>query len=248
MDQSIVKGFKEYFDVKVASTQALKNEVFGIRHQVYCEELKWEPERDNKMEDDKYDGHSVHLLLHHTTSKRFAGTARLVIPGNKQDCTMPFESYCKDKIDPALIDFSAISRLGVSEISRLAVPKDFRRRKGEENVPFYIDPKSKPHFYTEEDRRLFPNITIGLYLGIIAVAKYYQHSHMFIVVETRLQKRLGRLGFVFEPCSQPFELNGQRALYCMTEANFLSQLSENMLALYYWIEKSVHKQLQNQAK
>lgn len=243
MEQSIIDGFKEYFSVKVANTEDLKRKVYNIRHQVYCEELKWEPERENRLETDKYDSISTHLLLNHLPTGGYAGTARLVIPRNLDDAFMPFESYCLDKVDPELIDYPSISRMKTSEISRLAVPPDFRRRKGEQNVPFFIDDKSTNYFFTDEDRRLFPNITVGLYLGIIAVAKYYQHSHMFIVVETRLQKRLGRLGFVFKPCSQPFELNGTRALYCMVEASFLTQLSDNLLELYEWVEKSVHKQL-----
>lgn len=243
MEQSIIDSFKEYFSVKVASTADLKRQVYNIRHQVYCEELKWEPCRDNQLETDRYDPISTHLLLNHLPTGSYAGTARLVIPRNIDDAIMPFESYCLDKVDPELIDYSSISRKKISEISRLAVQPDFRRRKGEQNVPFFIDDKSTSYFFTENDRRLFPNITVGLYLGIIAVAKYNQHSHMFIVVETRLQKRLGRLGFVFTPCSQPFELNGKRALYCMIETNFLSQLSDNLLELYQWIEESVYKQL-----
>lgn len=38
-----------------ATTDELKDHVFRIRHNVYCEELKFEPERPDKRETDEYD-------------------------------------------------------------------------------------------------------------------------------------------------------------------------------------------------
>jgi len=47
-------GFKKYFEILPALTEQLREHVYRIRHGVYCEELKFEPERPDRRERDEY--------------------------------------------------------------------------------------------------------------------------------------------------------------------------------------------------
>src|SRR5690606_33823020 len=51
-------GFSKYFKIEAAATDAIRDEVYRVRHEVYCEELKFEPERPDRREIDAYDAHS----------------------------------------------------------------------------------------------------------------------------------------------------------------------------------------------
>ena len=75
---SLADNFKQYFEIKFAASTALRQESFKIRHSVYCEELGWEPLRENGMETDECDEYSFALLLVHKRTGQYAGTARLV--------------------------------------------------------------------------------------------------------------------------------------------------------------------------
>ena len=41
-------GFKKYFQIEAASNERVRDDVFRVRHEVYCEELKFEPERPDR--------------------------------------------------------------------------------------------------------------------------------------------------------------------------------------------------------
>ncbi len=57
------EGFSKYFRINAALDEDLKDEVFRIRHSVYCEDLQFESMRPDGREIDHYDAHSVHCLL-----------------------------------------------------------------------------------------------------------------------------------------------------------------------------------------
>ena len=55
MAASLAENFDEFFEIKLADTQDLKNESYKIRHTVYAQELGWEPISPNGMEIDECD-------------------------------------------------------------------------------------------------------------------------------------------------------------------------------------------------
>ena len=57
------EGFRSRFEVVPAVSEGLVEEVYRLRHRVYCEELGFEAVRPEAQERDDYDGHAVHLLL-----------------------------------------------------------------------------------------------------------------------------------------------------------------------------------------
>ena len=69
-------AYKNYFELVPAVSEILRDEVYRIRHQVYCEELAFEPQRPDRREKDVYDAHSLHLLIRTVQTGNFAGCVR----------------------------------------------------------------------------------------------------------------------------------------------------------------------------
>src|SRR6185295_2556773 len=73
------QSFKKSFEVVPAVSAALRDEAFRIRHQVYCEELGFEPSRPDGREADEYDAQSLHCLIRSRRSDEFVGCTRLIL-------------------------------------------------------------------------------------------------------------------------------------------------------------------------
>ena len=196
------KGFQRFFEVAPALTDELKNEVFGIRHRVYCEELGFEPVRPDRRERDEYDAHSVHLLIRSVVDEGYIGCARLVLarPGDPY-YPLPFERACGATLDRNLVDPTRVPRSAVAEVSRLAIVKHYRRRKGEQGS---ADAIAQMNFGTAERPR-FPYIQVGLYLGIVALARRFDIDSLFLLTEPRLATHFGKLGVKVRPVGAPIE-------------------------------------------
>ena len=76
----ISSHFANYLSPIVALDDELRKEVFRIRHYVYCDELAFEPVREDQLESDEFDHFSMHCLIQHVSSQHYAGTVRIVIP------------------------------------------------------------------------------------------------------------------------------------------------------------------------
>lgn len=244
MAASLAENFDEFFEIKLADTQDLKNESYKIRHTVYAQELGWEPISPNEMEIDECDPYAFSILLVHKRTGKFAGTARLVIPpSSKPDSKLPFELHCAESLNRDIVDPDTIKRGSFGEISRLSVPNQFRRRVSENNQPFVLNESSVGDIFSEQERRNFPNIAIGLYLGVIAMVNMCNHSHMFVVVEPRLNKRLRRLGLHFQQCGEDMDYHGVRALFCLERKDFTKNLNAEVFELYKLLEQQLQKQM-----
>jgi N-acyl amino acid synthase of PEP-CTERM/exosortase system len=104
------------FDVVVADTPDLRDATFALRHEVYCREFGFEPVRADGLERDSYDDRAHHYLLAHVPTGALVGCVR-VVPGPD----LPYEVVFGD----VPVDLATTPH---SEISRLTVARDFRRR------------------------------------------------------------------------------------------------------------------------
>ena len=241
---SIAENFNQYFEIVYADTAELRQESFRIRHMVYCEELGWEPLREDGMETDPFDSAAFCLLLRHRNSGRYAGTVRVIIPPPENAALqLPFEQYCLQSLYPDFDQLNNYRRGAFGEISRLAVPEYFRRRPGEAQSPYPINENATASIETEEERRNFPNIALGLYLGIIALVKICNHAATFVVVEPRLNKRLDRLGLRFKQIGAEMDYHGIRALFLLRQEEYSSDLNAEMLELFNLLERELRRQV-----
>lgn len=85
------EGFSRYFEVLSATTDELRNDVYRIRHEVYCEELGFEPVRPDRRETDVFDRHSVHCLLRSASeTHELVGCTRMVLANpDERDAPCP---------------------------------------------------------------------------------------------------------------------------------------------------------------
>jgi len=230
------RGFQRYFEVAPALTDELKNEVFGIRHRVYCEELGFEPVRPDRREKDEYDAHSVHLLMRSVVDDGYIGCARLVLarPGDPY-YPLPFERACGSTLDRSLVDPTRVPRSAVAEVSRLAIVKNFRRRAGEQST---ADAVAQMSFGTSEQPR-FPYIQVGLYLGIVALARRFDIDTLFLLTEPRLASHFGKLGVKVRPVGAPIEHRGTRVPAMMNVRETVSGLKFYVRPLFKEIVREI---------
>jgi N-acyl amino acid synthase of PEP-CTERM/exosortase system len=200
-------GFSKYFRALPALDDDLRRTVFRIRHAVYCEELGYEPVRDNGLECDVFDQRSVHCLLQSVTSGEYVGCVRIVLTDRvNPEQALPFEALCSGSIDRAIVDPAILDRTKIAEVSRLAVIARYRRRRAEQKLPLGLDDSD----FGTPDRPRFPYIAVGLYLGMLAQARRLGIGTLFMLTDRRLAKQLARLGVGLRTIGQPIEHRGMR--------------------------------------
>ncbi|WP_372739189.1 PEP-CTERM/exosortase system-associated acyltransferase [Neptunomonas sp.] len=243
-NNSVAQNFNKYFDIRLADIEALKATVYKIRYDVYCAELGWEQNCPVDEEKDIYDEHSVHCLLEHRRTQKFAGCVRLVTASKTNQ--LPFEDNCKAAIDETIIDPSLLNRSKIGEISRLAVPADYRKRKNDEIDSFSSDDEeqSRNAKHRQEERRHFPNIAVGLYLSSLAYADLLGIEFVFVMMEPRLSRHLRRYGIVFEKGGEQIDYHGLRGLFYLEMENLTKYFNPEILEFY----QMVHARMQQQIK
>lgn len=231
------EGFSRYFEVLSATTDELRNDVYRIRHEVYCEELGFEPVRPDRRETDVFDRHSVHCLLRSASeTHELVGCTRMVLANpDERDAPLPFETLCRDTIDRSIIDPSRLPRESIGEISRLAVVSKYRRRRGEQHVPVAIADED----YGSHDNPRFPYIPIGLYLGATALAKKLGLETVFVLTEPRLASHFAKLGFEITQIGGPIEHRGTRVPSMFKTERTIKNMRFLLKPIWHVVEKEI---------
>ena len=238
--KQISKHFSEYLEPLVANSPECKSKVFNIRHQVYCEELNFEPLRDNAEETDEFDPISIHAMIQHIQTGNYAGTVRIVTPG-KDDEQLPIEKYCLHSITDKALSPANYARHEVCEISRLAVPARFRRRKIDQfdgAATGVINPQT----YSEAELRCFPFIAIGLYMSAASIVLLKGIPHTYVMMEPRLARSMSFLGIKFHQLGPTVEYHGQRAPYYINPHLLLENLTPAFVNMLNDIRHSIDTQ------
>lgn len=232
--------FKQYFEIVPAFSNALKNEVYRIRHQVYCEDLEFEPVRSDGLETDENDPYSLHLLMRSVKTGEFVGCTRIVRPRPEDPhYPLPFEKTCAATLDRSIVDPAKLSRHDIAEVSRLAVIAGYRRRKGESNTAVGI---SGEDFGTSNQPR-FPFIPIGLYLATTELARLNEIDTVFVLTEERLASHFSKLGFNLQYIGSPIEHHGKRIPSMMSVSGTIRNMRANLRPLYQAIAADIEKGL-----
>jgi N-acyl amino acid synthase of PEP-CTERM/exosortase system len=233
---ALSSNFKKYFEVVPAFSLLLKEEVYRIRHAVFCEELRFEPERPDRRESDEYDRHSMHLLIRNVHTGEFVGCTRMILrrPEDPQ-YPLPFEKICQASIDRTRVDPAKLPRDCIAEISRLAVISRFRNRSGEGKHAIAL---SDSDFATKPHPR-FPYIPVGLYLGTVELARLHGITTLFMLTETRLSVHFQKLGAKLQSIGSPVEHRGQRVPSMMKTSDVIT----NMRALFRPLYRTIGAQV-----
>jgi N-acyl amino acid synthase of PEP-CTERM/exosortase system len=78
MQFTLAAKFLTYFDLAFAATEARRQDVFGIRYSVYCNEFGYEPAHlhPDHHERDEFDHSAIHALITHNATGTPAGCVR----------------------------------------------------------------------------------------------------------------------------------------------------------------------------
>jgi N-acyl amino acid synthase of PEP-CTERM/exosortase system len=238
IETTLASRFADTFSVIPANSAELREEVYRLRHQVYCDELGYEPRRASRLEHDAYDARSIHCLLFHKASQSFAGCVRLVLPdGNDEDEQLPFEGSCSQSLE---WDFDAAGqtpRTRYGEISRLAITANFRRRRSE--AASDDDATDALDSAADSDRRLFPSVALGLYVAITAMGLNRGLDGVFAMMEPRLARQLRRFGIVFTQVGAQVEHRGVRAPFFIHRDGLFDNLKTDCRVLLAHIQKQL---------
>lgn len=238
--KQISKHFADYLRPVVAESEDCKTKVFNIRHQVYCEELGFEPLRENEQENDEFDKFAIHSLIQHIQTGNYAGTVRIVTPSESTQ-QLPIEKYCLHSITDAELSPANFERHEVCEISRLAVPAKFRRRKIDQfegAATGVINPQT----YSEEELRCFPFIAIGLYMSAASIVISKGIPHTYVMMEPRLARSMSFLGIKFHKLGPTVEYHGQRAPYYINPSLLMKNLTPAFKTMLKDIQHSIEGQ------
>jgi len=232
MDNNLITSFSKYFQVVLADNEELRNEVYRIRYDVYCRELQYEcpDEHPNGLEMDVYDNHSYHCLLLHRPSQTFAGCVRLVYNNLAEpESRLPFEATCGESLFKNYQDTILSDRRQFGEISRLAIPETFRRRKTDAGSP--LGNLSVHSDVLQQGQRRFPYIPLGLYLAAAAAGLELGLNCVFAMMEPRLVRHLHRFGIVFQQAGDIIEHRGERAAFYIDRKGLSSNLKHPVRGL-----------------
>lgn len=235
--KKIAGHFSEYLKPMVAYDNYYREQAFKIRHEVYCEELGFEECREDGMETDEADPHSILCLIQHRKTQRYAGTCRVVYSRSDEQL-LPIEKYCLDSIDVDELSPTNFPRNKICEISRLAVPEEFRRRQADKFKGAATGAINEAQ-YSDKELRCFPFIAVGLYLSAASVVINKDIEHVYVMMEPRLARSLRFVGIAFKQVGPVVDYHGKRAPYYINPEMLLNSLTPGFKKLFKNIKKDL---------
>lgn len=231
-------GFRRFFEIVPALSDELREQAYRIRHQVYCEELRFEPRRADGRETDEYDAQSLHCLIRSVRSGKFVGCTRLVLARESDPLSpLPFERTCGSGIDRSIADPRKLPRDRIAEVSRLAIISQYRNRNGERamHVPMSDDS------FGDAFRPRFPYIPVGLYLAVIELARLQGIDRIFVLTEPRLVRHFSRLGVEVTRIGAEIQHRGLRVPSMMSVPHIIAGLNFIVRPLYREIAREIRE-------
>lgn len=223
--------FPQYFSAELAETAAQRDACFRLRHQVYCEELGFEPIKPNGLETDCYDQRSWHANIRHIQKQHLAGTVRVITSDNHHEL-LPLEQNFSALITNPVLAPANFDRRHICEISRLAVPEHIRRNQ---------------HANPTTEQQCHRQVAVALYLIATQLCLQTNRHHSFVMIEPALARILRRIGINFIQIGDTVDYNGLRAPYYLDmrttkitlapeylqlRSNLAQQLNESNLQQY----------------
>lgn len=206
-DQAIAADFSQRYEFLIADTPALREQVFALRHRVFCDEFGYDMDHSQGLESDSFDDHSIHVLLRRKYTDEPVGCFRIVKSQLSFSEWLPFEHYGVPHVRPGF-DWSAVDRINSVEISRLALDASTRAGRGDNGEKLPSD----------------AYLVVAMFFAIVSILENYGCDHIFMVIEPRLGRLTARYGMSLDQISPAFEYYGQRATFMSTATRMLSEI------------------------
>lgn len=205
-NRRLVNIFYSYFEEIPARTPELLRAAYHLRYQVFCIETGFEDPNQfpAKLETDEFDKYSTHSLLKYQLTGQLAGTVRLILPRIDVEKCFPIHGIAHH---PLFLNERRFPRSKVAEISRIAISREFRKRKGE-----FASPSAASDYYStsRNERRIIPHIILGLVAGLVRMSAENGIQHWFCVVEPSLIRIFSRYSLHIIPSGPVVEYHGKR--------------------------------------
>lgn len=245
---SLLASFTKHFSFKVARTKEEKERVFKLRHEVYCQEIGYEPieGKSANIELDSHDSHSIHCLIEHKGSGLAAGCLRLVLPNpeaTSEKKRLPLQEYGGTSLTHPTLNPAMLPESQVCEISRFAIARPFRHKAIKNET---LTQEKISNMFSEEERKTFPAIIIALFLSTYALVGLSKKRHVFAMMEPRLPRLLSMSGFHFQGIGEPIEIHGRRSAFYIDHRKAEKEMHEHLAPLYLYIKKELGLQLAHQ--
>ena len=204
----------------VDGNKELLQKTFQLRYKIYCQEAGFldEGEYPDRIETDVYDEHSVHFAAL-DKGNNVVGTLRLIFDSERG---FPLEVHCPN-YDKAKITFP---KSELAEISRLAVSKDWRRRRDDGlygMTSYHSGPGNEIPAHIRAKRKK-PVIVFGLYQQMYLESKRRGITHWYAAMEQKLNITLRKFSFSFEPIGPEHDYYGPVTPFLANIANIEKRL------------------------
>lgn len=223
----LIQHTKTSYQPYIAQTRRQREAAYNMRYQVFTEELKLEPTNENRMQQDPFDEYSIISLLSVNDPFDYCGTLRIVEP-YFDDQLLPIESHCIDAISDERYHPSLFQRDEICEISRLAIPLEFRRHRD-----FYRDAESFSSSSAIKGRvDGLPIAGICLYLSAAAIVINSGRKHAYVMVYPAMAKRLAAIGLHLKQIGDMVDFNGKRAPFYINANDIHKTLKSSYRSLF----------------
>lgn len=210
---------------------ALMQRIFELRFQVYCLERGFLPEANypDHCEIDDYDASSVHFCTFNLRDE-LVGYVRLVPADLTQ--SFPFQSHCSALLEGASLSPPARA----TEISRLMVRHDYRRRRGD--LLAGVTAGQGSALVARDVREHSPQILLSLYRQVYAYSIANGIDYWYAAMERPLARALIQMNFAFRQIGPPSDYYGVVAPYLGEVGELETHLDENNPALMAWMRRA----------
>jgi N-acyl amino acid synthase of PEP-CTERM/exosortase system len=196
---AVARDFNERYQISIANSKELRDDVYRLRYQMFCEKLGYDMHHRDGLEFDEYDDDSLHILLRERASEKPIGCFRLVMPHRSGRIWLPFDLYGVPHVDRTLFNWNKVNHARSVEVSRLAInaPTGRLASVGDKGAST-------------------PFLATALFYAITAMVIRLNVENVFMVIEPCLGRLTSRFGFKLDQISPPFEYYGQRATFTTT--------------------------------
>jgi N-acyl amino acid synthase of PEP-CTERM/exosortase system len=215
--REVIAPFETYFQILIADTPELMEQVHQVRYEVFCQEFHFEREENcpGGLERDEYDDQALHCLIMHRSSAQPAGCVRLIQTHAANPAVLlPIERFCAASLTPGETHPSRLPRASLCEISRLAVSARFRKRRGESESP--VGASEGGSVISETEYRIFPLLSFTLFLAVLSLSIYTKKRDSLAMMEPWLARHLQMMGFSFKQIGAVTDYHGARAAFHYT--------------------------------
>lgn len=237
--QETIQKLEKSCQMIPATTSDLREKAFRLRHKIYCESMNYEPIHSSGKERDAFDRHATQMLVYNKPMNRFIACLRLIHSWHEgQRKTLPFEEHCKDALDKNIVQKIKNSGQGYAEASRFGIDKD--------QIHLW---NQSPAETTKEQGQLFSSLLLpSMYLGLFALAKAENISHLFAIVEPRLLQNMNYYGIGASQIGGEINHRGTRVPIMTTVHDVESRLSATFRPLYESFSLDISRTLEESAE